>query len=292
MKTIIITAMLALLAIVPAHGQNEKGSSVDIFMGVDLHYRDIDYNKLYEVLVNLTPGVKWNMGHQWRLAGQVVVPVYNDYGGRYKKVRLNMAVLSKEMHLGSQHLKASAGLFGSERYGVDLKWMWPVATWLAFDGQVGYTGFCSMAKDWECSKMDRLTGELGARVYLSKWNTEFRAHGGRYIYEDYGVTGECMRHFKHCTVGIYGQYSEIGEENAGFKVIIMLPPYRRKARRVNFRPASNFRHVYNVDADFYSMQMYTTDPEENEREGNFDRNSVKWGSNTMEPDFEEKGGDR
>lgn len=32
------------------------------------------------------------------VAGQVYVPVYNDYGDYYKRVRLNMAVLSKETH--------------------------------------------------------------------------------------------------------------------------------------------------------------------------------------------------
>lgn len=55
---------------------------VEIFAGADLHYRDIFFGKIYEVLVNLTPGIKWNMGHQWMLAGQAMVPVYNDYGDR------------------------------------------------------------------------------------------------------------------------------------------------------------------------------------------------------------------
>ena len=54
----------------------------------------------------------------------------------------------------------------------------------------GVTGFCSMAVDWECSKMERVTGQAGVNVYLEKVNTEFRLHGGRYLYEDYGVTAE------------------------------------------------------------------------------------------------------
>ncbi len=35
------------------------------------------------------------MGKGWQAAAQALVPVYNDYGDRYKKVRLNMAVLSE-----------------------------------------------------------------------------------------------------------------------------------------------------------------------------------------------------
>lgn len=286
MRRICLLGLLCCVAF-SARAQQE-GGKVDIFVGGELYYRDIFWDKVYEVLVNLTPGIKWNMGKHWQLAGQAIVPVYNDYGERYKKVRLNMAVLSKEVYAGKHCLKVSGGLFGQERYGLDVKWMLPVNDWLAFEAQAGYTGYCSMAVDWECSQMDRLTGELGTRVYLNRWNTEFRLHGGRYVYEDYGVMGECMRHFRHCTVGVYAQYSDKGKENGGFKIVMMLPPYRRKSRKLSIRPASNFRFVYDIESDPYSMRRYVTDPEENEREGYFDRERLKWGSNRMKADFERK----
>lgn len=103
------------------------------------------------------------------------------------------------------------------------------------------------------SRSERLSGKV---------NTEFRLHGGRYLYEDYGVTAEAMRHFKHCTVGLYAQYSDQGKENGGFKVIMMIPPYKRKARKVMVRPASNFRLTYDIQGQPYAVKMYTTDPEE------------------------------
>lgn len=271
--------------------QTKRESYVDIFSGVEFNYRNIYYNnKLYDLLINLTPGFKWHLKQQWMIAAEGYVPIYNDYGERYKRIRLNMAVVSKEAQWGKQFFKFSGGLFGRERYGVDVKWMYPMNHWLAVDAQIGYTGFCSMAVDWECSKMERVTGWIGARMYIEKLNTEFRLQGGRYIYEDYGVKGECMRHFKHCTVGVYAQYSDWGEENFGFKIVMMIPPYKRKMRKVNFRPASNFRLTYNLQADPYSMLMYRTDPEENEREGNFNRDSLQWGANRMPADFSEKEG--
>lgn len=264
---------------------------VDFFVGADLSYRDLFHNKVYEVLLNLTPGVKWNMGNRWQLAGQAFVPVYNDYGDRYKKIRLNMAVLSKEWDWQGKHfVKVSGGLFGQERYGLDVKWMCPVTDWLALDAQTGWTGFCSMAAGWECSPMDRWTGWAGARVYINKVNTEMRVHGGRFLYEDYGVIAEGMRHFRHCTVGVYAQYSDKGKRNGGFKVVMMIPPYRRSSRKVRLRPASNFRLTYNLEGDSYAVKRYTTDPEENEREGHFDRGRLHWGTNRMEPDFRMKEG--
>lgn len=266
---------------------------VDIFSGVDFNYRNIYYNnRLYDLLINLTPGVKWHPGHGWTMAVQGIVPIYNDYGDRYKNVRLNMASIAKEFCFGSQFLKVSGGLFSNERYGIDLKWFFPVTGWLAFEAKAGCTGFCSMADGWECSKMTRFSGQAGARVYLEKCNTEFRLQGGRYIFEDYGIHGECMRHFRHCTVSVYAEYSSIGKENGGFKVVMMIPPYKRKTRTVNVRPASNFRFVYNIEADPYSMRSYATDPEENEREGYFDRTKLQWGSNLMQPDFAERGGEK
>lgn len=261
-------------------------SHVDIFLGVDFNYRDIFYTKLYELLVNLTPGVRWDMGRGWQAMGQIYVPVYNDYGDRYKKVRVNIAALAKELKFGNRwFLKATGGWFSYERYGIDLKTACIVNNWFALTGQLGLTGHVSMAYKWEASKPTRLTGQVGGNFYLHRWNTEIRLSGGRYVYEDYGVTCDAMRHFKHCTVGLYGAYSNKGDTNAGFKVVVMLPPYKRKIRKVNFRPASNFRLTYSVEADEYANRTYFTDPEENERSGWFDEDSFKWGRNVSLKDF-------
>ena len=287
-RSLLLMGAVLLLWGSPAKGQPlVPEGSVDLFMGVDLNYRDLLHNKVYEVLVNLTPGVKWHVGRQWQVAAQALIPVYNDYGDRYKRIRLNMALLSKELYFKERYfLKVSGGLFGSERYGLDLKGMLVVNDWLAFEAQAGLTGYCSMATGWEASRPGRVTALVGADFYLNRWNTQFRARGGRFLYEDYGVVGECMRHFKHCTVGLFGSYSDRWGENGGFKVVVMIPPYRRTRRTVNVRPASNFRLTNNIMADPYANRMYATDPEENEREGWFDRERLRWGSNRMAPDFQ------
>lgn len=73
----------------------------------------------------------------------------------------------------------------------------------------------------------------------------------------------------------------------------MIPPYKRKTRKVQVRPASNFRLTYDIQGQGYAVKTYTTDPEENEREGFFNRERLDWGANKMQPDFaikEKKGG--
>ena len=289
MKRLFAIIIFSLLFCIPSHllAQDDKSGTVDIFMGVDFNYRDIYFNnRVYDVLVNLTPGVRWNMGHRWEVAAQALVPVVNQYGDRYKNVRLNMAVLSKQLAIGQRwKMKVSGGLFGAERYGLDVKNMFILNRWLAMTAQVGLTGYCSMASGWEASTMERLTAQIGPEIYLHRWNTQISVRGGRYVYGDYGVVGEGYRHFKHVSVGVYASYSDKGKEDAGFKVIVMLPPYKRTARKVNIRPASNFRLTYSVEAEAYANRTYFTDPEQNERTGWFDRDLLPWGTDTMSPDF-------
>lgn len=278
--------LLVMAGILPLKGQTGRTGQVDIFCGAELNYRDIFHNKVYEFLINLTPGIKWYMGKGWQAAGQAYIPIYNDYGVYYKRVRLNMAVLSKESHWkGCWFLKASGGLFGNERYGLDLKGMFLVNDWLAVEAQAGWTGFCSMAAGWHASTPKRWIALAGADVYLNRYDTQFRLRGGRYVYKDYGAQLEVLKHFKHCTVTVYGEYSDQWGKNAGFKVIMMIPPYKRKQRKVNVRPASNFRFTNDFMAYTYANLMYITDPEENEREGWFDRQTFRWGVNRKTQDF-------
>lgn len=49
-----------LLPTLNVFSQVANSPKVELFAGAELHYRDI-----YEVLVNLTPGVKWHIGNQW-----------------------------------------------------------------------------------------------------------------------------------------------------------------------------------------------------------------------------------
>ena len=67
--------------------------------------------------------------------------------------------------------------------------------------------------------------------------------------------------------------------------MVMLPPYHRKQRTVNIRPASNFYLPYTIMVHEWTNRMYKTDPEENMRDGWFSRDLLDWGSHTMEPDF-------
>jgi hypothetical protein len=264
--------------------QAQEMPVAEFFCGAELNYADVNFTRLYNVLINLTPGAKINLGRDWQIGLQAQVPIVNEgYAEKDSWLRLSMANVSKELHFESarQHFKITGGLFGKSRYGGDLRWMFPINSWLLFNAQVGVTNSWVVSTDLsECGETYfdtekwSLTSILGGRIWLDKWATELRVNGGRYLNEDYGVEGEVMRHFKHCSVSLFAQYHEKAPSEyykgthrygGGFRVVMMLPPYKKQKKAVVVRPASNFRLTYNAQSDGFSMKKYTTDPEENER---------------------------
>lgn len=288
-------------------GQEQK-PSLDIFSGFEVGLMDFTYFQQYNVSINLTPGFKWNMGNHWQLAGQARVLIVNQINSNLNRVYPTMLVLSKELKAGPVYLKGSVGKFSNSRYGFDLKAFLPVTQWLAFEARAGYTGLLSLASGWNMSPLGRFTGTIGGDIYIPRWNTQLRGVIGKYVYTDWGFEADAMRHFNHASVGLYFKWSNIAGElnqngttfiqslpkglDGGFRVTVMLPPYKRTHRTVNFRPASNYTLAYLIrgigqyrDAN----QLYFTDPEENVRDGWFSRDLLQWGSHTMEPDFKYQG---
>ena len=282
-----LAILLSFLYSISICGQEREGQ-VDLFCGAELNYNDTDLMRLYNVLINLNPGVKWNLGKGWMTAGQLSYGALNQgYDTKYDYWRIGMVTLSKELALGNnQHLKFTGGLFNRERYGLDAKWMMPINPWLMLQARAGLTNQWWMsAHETEFgTKKWVITGLAGANIWIDKWATELRLSGGRYINEDYGMEGEVYCHFRHCSIGAFAQWHETyyqdltgGNFNysGGFRVVMMLPPYEMAQSKVRIRPASNFRLTYNAQSNGYSMKMYQTDPEENEREYQM---KVQWGT--------------
>ena len=300
MKRLLFSILALWLCHLPGKAQQDP-MPVEIFCGAELGYADNNWLRLFDVLIDLTPGIKWNMGNDWQVAAQLSLPIvcegWTFEDPRYHMMRLSTAAVSKQLHFDEarQHFKFSAGLFGNDRYGFDVKWMMPVNDWLLVQAQAGLTSYWIMGGKFDGEGDTRFESKLtptfmaGANVFLKSLNTELRGSGGRFINKDYGLQADVVSHFRYCSVNLFYQlrvgkrisslvddYSD--RSNGGFNVIVMLPPYKKSQRvisgNVEFRPASNFRLTNNVRSDGRSMIRYNTDPEENERELPVD---VKWG---------------
>lgn len=269
----------------PQAKAQDTSPGLDIFSGFYFNFKDMDFKNQYEVLIHLTPGFKWNMGNHWQLAGQVIVPVVNTFGDRYKYVQMGAFNISKELRIKNLYLKPTVGVFDMGYYGADMKAFLPLCNWFALEGQAGYIGPIIVDPVFFVGKPDYFVWAVGGDIYLSRWNTQFRGTLGKYLNFDFGCEAEAMRHFNHTTVSIYGRWNAKYGLDGGFRFVIALPPYHRKHRTVNFRPASNYGMSYTVMYKVNANCMYHTDPEENERHGWFSRDFLQWGSHTMDPDF-------
>lgn len=296
---IIASLLLPLTCCVQTMAQQETTPvrQLELFCGATLGYADTNWLRLYDVQVNATPGLRWHLGRDWSIAAQGLILVVSE-GYTYRDVtnkywRFNMATVSRQLHFNgvNQHFRLTAGLFGNERYGFDARWAWPVNSWILLNAQAGVTSSWIIGSDLngnydsDLNSDYKVTGQVGADVYLQPYNIEFRLSGGRYIDGDYGSQLDVMRHFKHVTLLAFAQF-RIGElevntydqkrynTNGGFKIIWMLPPYKKSSRKVVVRPASNFLLSNSSRVDGHSMQTYMIDPEENSRERLVD---VDWG---------------
>lgn len=280
-----------------AQQQQPIAGQVELFCGATLDYADTNWLRLYDVQLNATPGFRWHPGRNWSLAFQGLIPVVSEGYTFRDKVnqywRVSMATISHQLHFNeaNQHFKLTAGLFGYRRYGGDLKWAWPLNSWLMLNAQAGVTASWMIGadlhgnSDFDFGRNYKFTGQLGTNVYLRPQNIEVRLAGGRYLGGDYGSQIDVMRHFSHVTLLAYAQVrfgdmkaSEFDNKkyrtNGGFKIIWMLPPYKRSSQKLEVRTASNFRLTNSSRSDGQFMQTYTVDPEENEREHQVD---VDWG---------------
>ena len=257
----------------------------EVFCGTELNYADVNFLRLYNLLVNLTPSAKVYLGNEWEANVQTYLPILNEgYPRRNDMLRLNMANISKVLRFedARQYFKFTAGLFGNQRWGGDVRWMYPINSWLMVHGRAGLTNYWALGADLEGNSESDFTttkwdvsSTSGVNVWLNTWNTELRAVGGRYLNRNHGIEGEVIRHFKYCSVSFFTQLHEKTKnvyvaskrsQTGGFRIIIMFPHCTHsKDDAVIFRPASNFRLTYNAQADGVSMQKYNTDPEENER---------------------------
>ncbi len=289
--------LVYLFALLFAGGVKAQQQPVaEFFAGAELNYADINFTRLYNTLINLTPGVKVHMGSGWEFAAQMQIPLVNEgYAKRYNCARLSMMNFSKELRFteARQYVKLTAGLFGFERYGLDVYYMFPITSWLMVNARGGLTNHWAFGYDFHSytesdfeTKNWTLTGMLGASFWLDPWKTELRGMGGRYLNEDYGIEGEIIRHFNHCSVSVFAQLHDKSNtklqnrRTVGFRVVMMIPPYKKHYKSdVIIRPASNFRLTYNAQADGYSMRKYTIDPEENER---YYLIRIPWGTGNYE----------
>ena len=244
---------------------------VDILVYPQLSFMNLIITQIYQVLFTLNPAIEVSLWPGMKFTGQLIVPVYNDgYGYLQDKIHPGFITLSQRFRLPFNiRGKATIGYFNVDRYGADLMLFYPLKDErFSLEGRIGsvaigyWDGF-NLHYDTEFST----TWSLGANFYWPRYNTSFSLKGEKYLMGEKGVKFEMIRHFRYASVGFYAQKAKEAKSNGGFRIQVLLPPYKYKRFKNKYIPRLNTSYnmgiVYNAGNERYYYRQYRSAANEN-----------------------------
>lgn len=251
---------------------NSSAGKVDIVVYPEVKLENSSFDRLYTYYVNLAPAVEMTLWEGAELTAQVVFPIATNLKGQYEKIRPGVIALAQEFYFGKGFLgRVAAGNFTNNRMGVQAEMKYRTANGrLELGAMAGSTvqSIITNNEGWYISRKQRINAAIKASVYEPHFNLQFDLQASRYLYGDYGVRGDCTRHFGEYAIGVYGMYTD-GEINGGFHFAIPLPGKKwSRNRGIRIRPADYFAMEYSMTSwgrytDEKMGQTYKTRPDEN-----------------------------
>lgn len=251
---------------------NSSAGKVDVVVYPEVKLENSSFDRLYTYYVNLAPAVEMALWEGAELTAQVIFPIATNLKGQYEKIRPGVIALSQEFYFGKGFLgRVAAGNFTNNRMGVQAEIKYRTANGrLELGAMAGNTVQSILTNNdgWYVSRKQRINAAISASVYEPHFNLMFDLQAARYLYGDYGVRGDCTRHFGEYAIGVYGMYTD-GEINGGFHFAIPLPGKKwSRNRGIRIRPADYFAMEYSMTSwgryvDEKMGQTYKTRPDEN-----------------------------
>ena len=254
--------------------KNSSLFKVDIVVYPEFMFQNYRLSKMYDIVLNLSPAIEVSLWKGMKVMGQVIFPVINDdYGRLYSQIRPGVVSVEQTVRLPHNiFLSASAGFYSNSRAGVDVRAKhFFHDERFSVEARLGYTrrGYFDKWAYYHGHKWT-LTGSVGGNFYWPKYNTRFSVKAERYLLEEYGISGEMVRHFRYAAIGFYGrkvfgqEYAANNGFNAGFLFYITIPPYKYK--RKGYIPrvvGGTFGLRYNAGNEQYYGSGYRTRPDDN-----------------------------
>lgn len=269
-------------------GKQEASSAwkLDVVIYPDLFLENNTFDELYTYAINLNPAAELTLWKGGKLTAQAILPIATNLsGGEMRRVRPGVIALSQVFRWKNNLFgKLSVGNFTNNRYGAQLEMKYRSDNGrIALGAQAGVTGFSAVTSDegWYLGRKQRVNAAVTASYYEPHTNLQFDLRASRYIYGDYGVRGDCTRHFGEYAIGIYALYTD-GKTNGGFHFALPLPG-KKWNRKGHFRikPADYFAWSYGMvaDGEYVEKRMgrsYNTRPNENRSTGFYQPDYIRY----------------
>lgn len=249
--------------------RNSSLFKIDITVYPEISLKNLVITQVYQVLFNLSPAIEVSFWKGMKFTAQMVFPLYNDgYSVNDDKIHPRVIALSQSFRLPwcwTTFARISAGLFYSDRYGIDLKIKhifsdarFSAEGRISYTGPGGYEGF-----QFHYGQLSRVTWSIGGSFYLPLYNTQFSLKAEKYLLEEKGIRFDLIRHFRYCSIGFYAMAAQHAHKNGGFRFQIALPPYKYKRKRVRITPSKQMGMAYNAGNERYYYKTFRALPEDN-----------------------------
>lgn len=263
---------------------NASAWKTDVVLYPEVVLQNFSFDKLFSYAVNLAPAVELTMWRGAKLTAQVVFPIATNMMGNYKRIRPGIMALSQEMQLSNTVVgRVSIGNFTNNRIGAQAELNYRSGNGrMELGAKLGTTGYSGIEKGgWYIGKKQYVNATVSGAVYVPQFQTQLKLQADRYLYGDYGVRGDCTRHFGEHAVGVYAMYVE-GEINGGFHFAIPLPGKKRPTRkRVRVMQPEYFDWEYSMTpwGKYFQERMgrtFDTRPNENRSEQFFQPEFIRY----------------
>ncbi len=253
--------------------ENHNGSfgKVDIVIYPQVSLKNLIINQVYQSLWQLNPALEVSLWPGMKFSYQMTLPIYNDgYGSLASRVHPGMITLSQRFR-DPWHLnvtgKLSAGVFSGNRYGAALEMMYYFPNErFSLDAQLGVLANCYWdGFKFHYSRDMYFRWNVAANYYCPPLGTQFTLRLQKFLLGDVGLKYEMIRHFRHCSTGLYAEKARSAQLNVGFRFQVALPPYNQKRRGYipRVRTSGQMGMSYNANNEQYYYKEFRTEASDN-----------------------------
>ncbi|MCR4860581.1 MAG: hypothetical protein K5910_07960 [Bacteroidales bacterium] len=254
---------------------NDSFGKVDIVVYPQVSLMNLIITQVYQSLWVLSPAVEVSLWPGMKFSYQLQIPVINDgYARKEGMVHPGIITLSQRFRDPwgwNVNGKLTLGRFSNRRYGAALEaaYYFPNERF-SVDGRLAVLDLCDdygMVLKPNSSFDFRFFWNVAANYYCPALQTQFTVRAERYLIRDIGFKYEMIRHFRHCSVGLYAMkgIDKAAHPNAGFRFQISLPPYRMKRHGYIPRISTSGQMgiSYNANNEQYYYKEFRTEASDN-----------------------------
>jgi hypothetical protein len=242
------------------NGLNSSLFQLDIPIGPGLRYQLGNFDQPIRAAVDVQVGLDMTVFPGLSVQGLLALPVYNNLDDKNKIRVERLALVYDRMFTDRSSVQLSGGFFTLNRAGVHTvgrKWFGDERFSLRLEA--GITGFSNIGgpvrfKEQQLGLFPVYL--LGAEYWWRRYSLCVRVTGGRFVFQDEGLSMEVFRQMGEQRMGFFVSRTTTGS-NMGFNFSVPLFPstYIKKGN-VRLRVADQFPFVYRFRGNERDARRY------------------------------------